>query len=52
MSEKETRDKKDAVMQLFSLLLPNYQVIFTPRSIMLKNGDINSLIDENNFDNF
>lgn len=50
MSEKETRDKKEAVMQLFSLLLPNYQVFFTPRSIMLKNGELNSLIDENNFD--
>lgn len=52
MSEKETRDKKDAVMQLLSLLLPDYQVVFTPQSIMLnsKNGMI--IIDENNFEIF
>ena len=50
MSEKETRDKKEAVKQLFSILLPNYTIIFTPQSIILKNEEISLIIDENNFE--
>lgn len=50
MSEKETKDKKEAVQQLCSLLFPKYKIIFTPRSILLKDNDENIMIDENNFE--
>ena len=50
MSEKETKDKKEAVQSLFSILFPNYKVIFTPRSIIFKENEENILIDENNFE--
>ena len=49
MSEKETRDKKTAVYQLFSILFPGYKIMFTPRSIVLSKDNISALIDENNF---
>jgi hypothetical protein len=49
MSEKETKDKKLATQQLLSILFPNYNAIFTPRSILLQGKDGSILIDENNF---
>ena len=52
MQEKQTKDKKEAVKQLFPLILPNFNVMFTPRSIALNQGDINLTIDQNNFDPF
>ena len=52
MSEKETRDKKEAVIQLFSVILPSYKVIFTPQSMIFNTpsfeGDL--IVDENNFE--
>lgn len=52
MTEKETVDKKNAVLRLFQLILPNYQVMFTPRSMILreKTANINITIDDNNFE--
>ena len=50
MNEKQTADKKQNVIQVLSLLFPNYQAIFTPRTLLLKNGDINVIIDEDNFE--
>ena len=50
MSEKETRDKKQATQQLLSLLFPGCNAIFTPRSILLQNESSSIMIDENNFD--
>lgn len=50
MREKETVDKKEAVQQLFSLILPNYQFLFTPRSLIIRNKEINITVDENNFE--
>ena len=50
MKEKETVDKKKAVQQLFSLILPNYQFLFTPRSLIIRNEEVNVTIDENNFE--
>lgn len=51
MSQEETKDKKDAIKRLFSLLFPNYSIIFTPRSIMLQKGEEEAVvIDETNFD--
>ena len=54
MSEKETKDKKAAVMQLLPILLPGYKVMMTPRSItLMPTGSTEGvLIDENNFDFF
>lgn len=49
MSEKETRDKKDAVVALLTLMFPKYKILFTPRSIMLQ-GENSIMIDEDNFE--
>ena len=51
MSEKEAKEKKDAVKQVLALLLPDYQILFTPNSLVFKKDDITILIDENNFEN-
>lgn len=50
MNEKQMADKKEAVIQILSLLFPNAQVIFTPRSLLIKQGEITSIIDEENFE--
>lgn len=51
MMEKETRDKKEATLALLQLLFPNYQIMFTPRSIMFTSSEKDSFnIDETNFD--
>jgi hypothetical protein len=42
-------DKKNAVVQTLTLLIPQYQVIFTPRSIVLKRDEEIVTIDEDNF---
>lgn len=53
MKEKETEDKKEAVKQLFPLILPKQKLILTPRSITLRGEDNESVvIDESNFDIF
>lgn len=52
MSEKEARDKKEAVKQVLTLLLPDYQVLFTPNSLVFKKDEITILIDEENFEIF
>ena len=49
MSEKEAKDKKKAVQQLLALLFPNYNSLFTPRSIILQ-GKENLTIDDTNFE--
>ena len=50
MKEQETRDKKDAVTNLFQLIFPGSQVIFTPMSILLNKEGYQAMVDENNFD--
>lgn len=50
MKEQETKDKKDAVINLFQLIFPGIQVIFTPVSILLNKEGQQILVDENNFD--
>ena len=50
MSEKETKDKKDATKNLLSLLFPNTSIMFTPRTLLLKNDTTTITIDENNFE--
>lgn len=49
-NEKETADKKAAVLQVLTLLFPQFKIIFTPRSIMLSQGEVNVIIDEGNFE--
>lgn len=50
MQEKETVDKKEAIKQLFPLILPEYKVAFTPRSILLTSTNGNVMIDDSNFE--
>ena len=50
MQEKETLDKKEAVKQIFPLILPNYQFVLSPRSIILNGDNQSALIDETNFE--
>jgi hypothetical protein len=35
MQEKEAKDKKEAVRLVLSLLLPKYNILFTPNSLIL-----------------
>ena len=42
--------EKEAVKQVLTLLLPDYQVLFTPNSLVFKKDDITILIDEENFE--
>lgn len=51
MTEKQTVDKKDAVLSLLQLICPYYKVKFLPRSILFsKEGQENIVVDENNFE--
>ena len=50
MQEKEMADKKEAVQQLLSLILPKSKVIFTPRAISIMENNVSSMIDEDNFE--
>ena len=49
MSETEAKDKKLATQQLLSILFPQYNVLFTPRSIVLQ-GENTIMIDDSNFE--
>lgn len=50
MSQKEARDKRDAVMQVFTLLFPNNKILITPRSLVAQTADGSITIDESNFE--
>lgn len=53
MQEKEAVDKKAAVKQVLALLLPQFNVLISPRSIICNSEEAGSLmIDETNFDDF
>ena len=49
INQKETVDKKNAVQQVLTLLLPNEKVSFTPQSMIISGGNGVKTIDENNF---
>ena len=49
MTEKESQDKKESVLKVLALLLPDYNVLFTPRSLVLSKEE-SITIDENNFE--
>ena len=50
MNEKQTAEKKAAVQQVLTLLFPQSNVIFTPRSIVLNSPQGIITIDEGNFE--
>lgn len=50
MNEAEAKDKKEVTKQLLNLLFPNYNIMITPRSLMLSNDAHSITIDENNFE--
>ena len=51
MSEKQAADKKAAVQQVFTLMLPKNKVLFTPRSMLITGGEGSNIqIDETNFE--
>lgn len=52
MNEKEVRDKKEAVISVLTLVLPDYTVLFTPNSLIFKKDDLMITIDEDNFEIF
>lgn len=49
MNEKEAIEKKEAVKALLSLLLPECNIMFTPRAIVIQSEYGSNLIDETNF---
>lgn len=50
INESQMADKKNCVIQVISLLFPDYKAIFTPRSIVLNQKEANVTIDEGNFE--
>ena len=50
MTDKMTQDKKQSTISALSLLFPNYQIMFTPRAILLNAPDGNVIIDEGTFE--
>lgn len=49
INETETREKKEAIIAVLSLIFPNYKIIFTPQSLLLRSEEQMITIDENNF---
>lgn len=52
MNEKQMAEKKTAVLDTLTLLLPQNKVMFTPRSMLLNLNEGNVTIDEGNFEGF
>ena len=50
MTEKAAKEKKDAVKQICTLLFPEYNVLFTPKSFLLQKEDNTIIIDGTNFE--
>lgn len=51
MKDKESLEKKKSVLQVLTLLFPNYnKVLFTPQSIVFQGASDSKIIDDNNFD--
>lgn len=48
----EDKSKKEDIKTILLLILPSYQIILTPRSILCKKGEENLIIDEGNFESF
>ena len=52
INDKSTADKKEAVKQVLKLILPKYQVMMTPKSIVVNEEGASHTIDEANFEAF
>ena len=52
INDKSTADKKEAVKQVLKLILPKYQVMMTPTSIVVNEEGASHMIDEDNFEAF
>ena len=52
MGQDEELEKKENVKQVLSLIFPNYSILFTPRSLILKKDEVSIMIDETNFELF
>ena len=52
INDKSTADKKEAVKQVLKLILPKYQVMMTPKSIVVNEEGASHMIDEDNFEAF
>lgn len=50
MQEKETIDKKQAVLSLLNLLFPTKKIVMTPISLIFTEGENVSTIDDKNFE--
>lgn len=50
VGEKQTADKAEAVKQVLALVFPQYNIMFSPRSIIFQKDEETYLIDENNFE--
>lgn len=50
--EEKCQEIKNIVFDIFTLLTPNYKVVFTPRTIVFKKEEETFNIDEDNFDFF
>lgn len=50
LNEGQMADKKICVEQVLALLLPEAKVIFTPRAILINQGESEVMIDEGNFE--
>ena len=52
LEQDEAKEKKITLKVFLELLLPKYQIMITPRSILCKKNEENLIIDEGNFDSF
>ena len=50
MSEKEARDKKNAVLKVLSLLFPSFKIFITPTALSFMQGEESIVIDSSNFE--
>lgn len=50
IQDAQMKDKKENILQVFSLVFPNYKVTFLPTSIIFSYNGEHAFIDENNFD--
>ena len=50
MMDKTTVDKKNATLQVLQLLFPEYNIVFTPMSLILQKSEHDVMIDNSNFE--
>ena len=52
MQEKEAKDKKIATQKVLTLIFPEYNVLFTPNSLLFQKESETIIVDSNNFELF